>query len=444
MKELKLFSLAWPIFIETALFMLLGLVDVLVLSRFDDLAAASVNTANQAVSIITIVFTVISGASAVLISQNLGAKKRENASRIAALSISFNLALGLAVGIIILLFSRNILSFIGAKGKVLDFASLYLSVVGGFLFLQSTMNAMSVIVRNHGMTKISMLVTVGMNLLNTSLDIILVLGLFGFPRLGVLGVAIATVISKAIGVIVLGIFLFKKIEHPSIFMLLKPIPLDDIRDMFRIGVPSALETFLYNLSQLVITSIVLNFLTQTELITKTYVNNITMFFYLFSVAIGQASQIITGHLVGAERMDEAYTKGLRAYHCALAISMSVCLIGVLFRSVLLGLFTDDRAVIELGSNIMLINIAIEFGRTTNLVLIASLRGAGDVYFPTGCAIFSMWAISVAGSYLLAVVFGMGIYGLWVAIAVDECLRGLMMIWRWRSGKWKTKRVIKEA
>lgn len=75
MKELRLFNLAWPIFIETALFMLLGFVDVFVLSRYDDLAASSVNTANQAVSIITIVFTVISGASAVLISQYLGAKK---------------------------------------------------------------------------------------------------------------------------------------------------------------------------------------------------------------------------------------------------------------------------------------------------------------------------------------------------------------------------------
>lgn len=125
MKELRLFNLAWPIFIETALFMLLGFVDVFVLSRYDDLAASSVNTANQAVSIITIVFTVISGASAVLISQYLGAKKSENASRIAALSIVFNFATGLFASIIILVFSKNILSFIGARGRVLEFSSLY-------------------------------------------------------------------------------------------------------------------------------------------------------------------------------------------------------------------------------------------------------------------------------------------------------------------------------
>lgn len=444
MKELKLFHLAWPIFIEVALFMLLGIVDVFVLSRYDDLAAASVNTANQAVSIITIVFTVVSGASAVLISQNLGAGKRENASKIAALSLTFNLVLGLIASIIILIFSKNILSLIGAKGKVLEFGSMYLSVVGGFLFLQAVLNAMSVIVRNHGLTRISMYVTVGMNVMNTTLDIIFVLGLFGFPKLGVMGVAIATTISRIVGTAVLGIFLFKKIEKLSIFKLLKPFPFFDAVEMIKIGVPAALETFLYNLSQLVITSIVLNFLTQEELITKTYLNNITMFFYLVAVSVGQASQIITGHLVGAKKTDEAYSKALHSYFCALAITISMCIAGVLLRYQLIGIFTDNPQVIELGANIMLINIALEFGRTTNLVLIASLRGAGDVYYPAVCAIFSMWFVSVLGSYLLAVVMGLGIYGLWIALAADECFRGILMIIRWKGGKWKTKRVVKEA
>ena len=74
-KKLTLFGLAWPIFIETALFMLLGIVDVFVLSQYNDLAASAVSAANQATSITTIVFSAISTASAVLISQYLGAKK---------------------------------------------------------------------------------------------------------------------------------------------------------------------------------------------------------------------------------------------------------------------------------------------------------------------------------------------------------------------------------
>lgn len=443
MKQLKLFNLAWPIFIETALFMLLGFVDVFVLSRYDDLAASAVGTANQAVSIVTIVFTVISGASAVLISQYLGAEKRGNASRIAALSLTINFIFGIVISLGLVLFNRQILSFIGAKGQLLELSGQYLSIVGGFIFLQAVLSNASVIIRNHGLTKITMYVTVGMNIVNTGLDVLFVLGLLGFPKLGVTGVAIATTFSRIAGMIVLGIVLFTKVEKPSIFKLLKPFPKDDLKDIFKIGIPSALETFLYNLSQLVITSLVLNFLTEAELITKTYVQNITMFFYLFAVAIAQASQIITGHLVGAKKTDEAYRRGFRSYSFALAIAAGICVIGVILRSQLMGIFTADEAVITMGANILLINTVLEFGRTTNLVLIACLRGSGDVYFPTFCAIFSNWLISVLGSYLLAVVFGMGIYGLWIALAADECIRGIMMILRWKSGKWKTKRVVKE-
>ena len=443
MKQLKLFNLAWPIFIETALFMLLGFVDVFVLSRYDDLAASAVGTANQAVSIVTIVFTVISGASAVLISQYLGAEKRGNASRIAALSLTINFIFGIVISLGLVLFNRQILSFIGAKGQLLELSGQYLSIVGGFIFLQAVLSNASVIIRNHGLTKITMYVTVGMNIVNTGLDVLFVLGLLGFPKLGVTGVAIATTFSRIAGMIVLGIILFTKVEKPSIFKLLKPFPKGDLKDIFKIGIPSALETFLYNLSQLVITSLVLNFLTEAELITKTYVQNITMFFYLFAVAIAQASQIITGHLVGAKKTDEAYRRGFRSYSFALAIAAGICVIGVIFRSQLMGIFTADEAVITMGANILLINTVLEFGRTTNLVLIACLRGSGDVYFPTFCAIFSNWLISVLGSYLLAVVFGMGIYGLWIALAADECIRGVMMILRWKSGKWKTKRVVKE-
>ena len=135
MKKLKLFSLAWPIFVETALFMLLGFIDVFVLSQYDDLAASSVNTANQSVSIVTIVFTVISGASAVLISQYLGAENNEAASRISALAITLNFSLGIVISAVLLIFNRRILSFIGAEGTILEFSVYLLAVL--FLTLYS-------------------------------------------------------------------------------------------------------------------------------------------------------------------------------------------------------------------------------------------------------------------------------------------------------------------
>ncbi len=441
MKKITLFSLAWPIFIETALFMTLGFVDVFVLSRYNDLAASAVNTANQAISICTLVFTVLSTASAVLISQNLGAGKRQEASRIAALSITFNLLIGIVISLALLIFSKPILAFIGAQGEVLQFADEYMKIVGGFLFTQGLLNALSAIIRNHGYTKPPMYVTVVMNIINTVLDVIFVLGLFGAPQLGVKGAAIATSLSRVVGVIALAIVVFTLVEKPSIFKLLKPFPFKDMWQLLKIGVPSAFESFNYNISQIVVTSIVLNCLSDTELITKTYISNISMFFYIFSVSIGQASQIMTGHLCGAKKYDEAYKSGLKAFRCAFIIAMCLEIVGIIFRYNLIGLFTDNQAVIEMGANLIILTIFVEMGRTTNLTIINALRGAGDVFFPTGVAIFSMWIVSTLGSYLLAVPLGLGLNGLWIAFAADECLRGILMLWRWKKGKWRSKVLV---
>lgn len=441
MKKMTLFSLSWPIFIETALFMTLGFVDVFVLSRYNELAASSVSTANQAISICTLVFTVLSGASAVLISQNLGAGKKDAASRIAALSLTFNLLLGIIISVALAIFSRPILMFIGAKNEVLEFATEYLIIVGGFLFTQGMLNALAVIIRNHGYTKLSMYVTVVMNIINSVLDVVFVLGLFGFPQMGVKGVAIATTASRIIGILVLLIILFVKIEKPSIFKLLKPFPFRDLWLLLKIGVPSAFESFNYNISQLVVTAIVLNCLTDIELVTKTYISNIAMFFYIFSVSIGQASQILVSHQCGAKKLNDAYKTGLRAFKYALIISVSLELIGIIFRYPLIGLFTDNQQVINMGATLIILNLFVELGRTTNLTVINSLRGAGDVFFPTGVAIFSMWIISTLGAYVLAVVFEMGLNGLWIAFAADECFRGVLMLLRWKKGKWRKKSLV---
>ena len=107
MKKLTLFGLAWPIFIETALYMLLGFVDVYILSGYNDLAASSVGAANQTVSIVTIVFNILSTASAVMISQYLGAGQRQSASQVAALSIVLQFFFGIAVSVVFLLFNQD-------------------------------------------------------------------------------------------------------------------------------------------------------------------------------------------------------------------------------------------------------------------------------------------------------------------------------------------------
>lgn len=440
-KKISLLSLTWPILIENILFMLLGIIDVYALSTYDDVASASVNTANQIISICNILFAVTSNASAVIISQNLGAGNRQKASKTAAIAISFNLILGIVASFVLAVFSRQLMSALGATGKILDFGSEYLMIVGGFMFTQALLNSMMVIFRNHGYTRISMYVTAIMNIINTILDLTFVMGWFGMPVLGIFGVAMATTFSRIVGLVIIAVLFFKKVEKFSFFKLLKPVPLEDFASMMKIGIPSAFESLNYNISQLVVTAVALAFLTENEYIAKSYLQNIASLFFIFSLSIGQASQIMTSHLVGNKNFDGAYKSGWKAMGIGFSVSVLMSFIGILFRYQIIGIFTDNSEVILIGGTVICVNLVLEMGRSSNLIIINSLRGAGDVYFPTIVAIFSMWIISTLGSYILAVPCGLGLTGMWIAFAADECFRGILMLFRWYGKKWTKKSVV---
>lgn len=324
-KTPELLKLTIPILIEATLHMMLGFVDVFMLSRYSDLAASGVNAANQVITVLSMVFLVFSSAGGILISQYLGADQKENASRAAALTLALHLISGLLISLFVFFFSSPMLRFIGAEEKVFESASDYLTFVGVFLFLQSLYSAMSVIIRSHGLTKQPMIFATVMNILNTLLNLLLI------PGMGVKGAALATVIGRAAGVVGMACILFTKVEEPSIFRLLKPCPGRELKQVFKLGVPAAAETFLYQLSQLIITSLVLWYLSENELIAKTYMSNIVILFLIFSSAVGQAAQIVIGHLVGAGNFDEARKQGFRAFRLAAVISGATVLLSLAFR-----------------------------------------------------------------------------------------------------------------
>ena len=90
---------------------------------------------------------------------------------------------------------------------------------------------------------------------------------------------------------------------------------------------------------------------------------------------------------------------------------------------------------------MFICIFLEIGRCTNLVVINSMRAAGDIKFPTFLGMASMWGISVFGGYILGIVMGFGLQGIWIAMALDEIVRGIVVLARWINGNWRGKRII---
>lgn len=439
-KSLTLFSLTWPIFIEIFLHMLMGNADTLMLSQYSDDAVASVGVSNQLLSVVTVMFGFVATGAGILVAQNLGANDKLEAGTIASSSLSLNLLFSLVMSLGLFLFSNQLLLVMDLPKELLAESNLYIDIVGGFIFIQALMMTAGAILRNYGFTKDAMYVTIGMNLINVVGNYLFIFGPFGFPVLGVQGVAISTAFSRLLGLVALTFLLVKRKEVILPIRSFFHYKKKHIKNLLHIGIPSAGEQLSYNASQMAITYFIAQMGT-VAITTKVYAQNIMMFIFLAAVGIAQGTQILVGHDMGAQKVKDAYIKCMKSTKIAILISVSMALIVYTFSDLLLGLFTNNPSIIEQGSVLLLMTVLLEPGRATNLVVIHSLRGAGDVKFPVIIGILSMWGISVTFAWFFGLYLGLGLIGIWIGFIADEWLRGIIMVNRWRGKKWTRKSFV---
>ncbi|MGZ4164854.1 MAG: MATE family efflux transporter [Tumebacillaceae bacterium] len=441
-KNLTLFALTWPIFIEISLRMLMGNADTFMLSHYSDNAVAAVGVANQLVQVVLVMYGFVGMGTGIVISQFLGAKQREKANEVIVVALGLNLLFGLVLSAGLFAFGVPLLHAMDIPQELIDNALQFLRIVGGLSFLEAVSMTVAVVVRTHGFTKDAMFVTLGMNILNVIGDYLFLYGPFGIPVLGVTGVAMSTTFARLLGLVVMFMILRKRVEGQLPFYKLLKMPREPMAAILKIGVPAAGEVLSYNASQIVITYFIAK-LGAEALTTKVYAQNIMSFIYLFSLSVAQATQILVGHLIGDGQREKAYRTCLRSLK--MGIIASLCMAGLfsIFRVHLLSFFTDNHSIIAMGSTLILITMIMEPGRTFNLVIISSLRATGDVKFPVYMGILSMWGIAVSLAYLLGIHFGLGLIGVWIAFTTDEWFRGLFMLWRWRSRKWERMSFVRK-
>ncbi|MEH7122557.1 MATE family efflux transporter [Bacillus sp. JJ1773] len=434
-KEFNLFYLTWPIFLEIFLFMLMGIVDTFMLSAISDHAVSGVGAANQYLHISILILEVVGNGAAIVIAQYIGSRKMAEVAKISATAIVMNLVVGIIVSVIFLLFSRNILEGLNLSGEILIYADSYLKIVGGAIFLQALINSVAAIIRVHGFTKQAMLVSLGMNVIHILGNYCLIFGKFGFPELGVQGAAISSVLSRLLALFVFFWLLYRIMEIRIEIKYYFNLSREYIGKILKIGLPSAFEQVMYQSCQIIFLFYV-TFLGESSLAARQYAANISMFMYLFALAIGMGTSIIVGRLVGGNLKDEAYSRVWRSLKWAMAATLLIVAAVILLREPLMALFTDDPEIIRMGASVLLLSILLETGRTTNIVIINSLRAAGDATFPVIIGAFSMVGMSLPLGYFFVFYLDLGLPGVWLAIAADEWTRAIIMYFRWKSRKWE--------
>jgi putative MATE family efflux protein len=430
----QLASLAGPIFVETLLVMMLGAVDTFMLSRHSDNSVAAVGVVNQLMNLIFLLFEVISLGTSILCSQYIGAGRRDKVIQVVGISLMFNLISGLLISLGLVFFAEDALHVMGLRPDLMSYGLPYMKIVGGFAFLQAMSLSLSAALRSADKAKYPMYVSMVVNVLNIFGNYTLIFGKFGMPALGVEGAAISTSFCRCVSVVILFVVLFKKHIPSFPKELFTPFPWVELKNLLKIGIPSAGEHMSYSLSQVVITYFI-NMISNQALATRSYVVNIVMFTYIFALAIAQGGAILIGHLVGMKKIRAAYAIGRRVMKLGTTASVSLSLLTAIFGKSILGLLTDDPWIIATGASILWIEVLLENGRALNFFGVNSLRSAGDIYFPVIVGIVVMWAIQVVGSYFFGISLGWGLVAMWAIFALDENIRGFIFVHRWNSFKW---------
>jgi len=433
----KFFKLTWPIFLEMLLLMLMGNIDIFMLSRYSEVAVVAASIANQYIQFSIVMFGFVSSGAAVIIAQYLGAKKVDEARNVSGLAIYLGTGLGLIVSFVFFLFRQQLLGIMDLNYFEFYYAEVFLSLVGGFIFLQAALSTINAVLRSHGFTKDTLKITLFMNTLSAIGNAIVIFGLFGVPVLGLFGVAITTTISRAIALILALFLLFKHVGNP--FIEIKNVK-EYIKKILKIGIPAAGENLSYSAYQMFFTSLI-TMMATVDMVARVYTRTLNVFMFLATFAIAQGGQIVIGKLMGEKKYDEIYKKCFQYLKMSIVSSVLIAILFFLLSDVLLGIFTNDEEVLALGRTIFALFILLEIGRAFNLILIGGLRATGDVEFPVIIGIFHMWGIGAVWGFVLGVIFEMGLVGIIIATLTEETLRGIIMLFRWRSKKWVKKSLV---
>lgn len=425
-----------PICFETLFYMLSGMVDTLMLSSVSDQAVGAVGTANTYIGVFIIMFGVISSGMVAVMTQNIGAGRTGIAYQARQLGLAFNAVIGILMSVFLAAFSGKILRIVSIAPALQEPAETYLKIVGGACFLNALIPIFSSYLRVFGYTKHSLIGTIVGNVLNIVLNSVFLFVL----NWGVMGVAVATVISRVVNLIIvaaMGAVLIKAKQSPERMSAGKILG-----QIIKIGFPSACETALYNVAM----TLIVRFMNQMDangmnVAARSYTMQIANFSYCVGAALAQANAIMTGWRIGAKEYDECDRGTRKAVIYGLITATCFSVTFAVFGQFIIHIFTDDVQMIKLVEKLLIVDIFLEFGRVTNLVYGQALKTSGDALFPVVMGAIFMYLFAVGGTYFLGIHLGLLAVGAYIAMAGDECARAVGMVLRWKSGKWKNKSLL---
>lgn len=435
-------KLTIPVFFELLISSLFGMVDMMMVGNSGPVSVttpsiAAVGITNQVILIGIALASALSTGGTAMISRYYGAREPEKIPNVVK-----HMALLMVFVVIIpilglnLIFTDNVMQFIGAKPEVIAIGKNYFRIVIiGFGFQALNLSIFAAM-RGAGDTKTPMKINMYLSGLNVIGNYILIFGKLGLPRLGVTGAGLSTSLSHVLGTIVLSFLLLTKshkihIDLKEKFQFSRPI----LSNIVRVGGPAALEQVGFRFGVVLFIKIISG-LGTTVYATHQIASNIISLSFSPGQAFGIAASTLVGKSIGEGRLDRADRYIRESNRLALMSSVFFALIFFFFGSTLTSFYTDDQSVIDTSVNIMRIMAFIQPFQASAFAFSGGLRGAGDTVSTLIVTMFGVIVIRLVTAYILIKIVGMGLVGAWLAMLFDQIVRWIGIVLRYRTGKWK--------
>lgn len=397
---------------ENFLQMLMGVVDSYLVSALGLVAISGVSLASNIIIIYQALFIALGSAVNSFISKSKGQGDQALQAHYATESLKLTLVTSLLLALISIFLGPNLLSFLGAAPDVTKEASSYLALVGGGVVFLGLMTNLGSLVRVYGKPSLPMYASIISNVLNALISALLIF----VCKWGVMGVALGTIISRAVGSYLLWSSLKIPLEKPSLSLN---------KELYRLALPAAGERLMMRAGDIVVISLIVPFGT-ASLAGNSLGEVLTQFIYMPVFGIATATVILVAELVGQERQERVGAVKNQAYFLSLSFMLPLALTIWLLAPNLTGLFTRNPQAIEVSSMVALFSLLCLPMTAGTVIYTALWQGLGQTKLPFYATTIGMWVIRIGGGWFMGYLLGWGLAGVFMGTLVDNGFRWLFL------------------
>lgn len=428
-------DVAWPATMQGLLLQLMTAVNLAMVGALGADALAAVGIMSQPLMVMLVFVRSAAIAITAIVARRKGEEDYETMNSVLKQGMLLTALFYVPLLCICFYLLNPILTFAGAQASYIDEAVGY----GQFIIIGLFFSAMGVMLGaaliGVGNTKAIFKANAIGNVLNVAMSFTLIYGLGPIPALGIKGAGIATMTSYTVIFFLLLYAIHAKDSHLSWHKGSWKFNREILQGIYYIGGSSLGEQSFERFGMFAYTKMVAS-LGVVALATHHICMNLIDIFYYFAMGLSYSGASYTGQSLGKKRPDLAEAYGKIGVRIAFIISVIGFVLYFGLRNVIFDIFTQDPAVWQLGAQIMILMAVASFPQALQLVYSGVLKGAGDNFYVMKYSLFVIAIFRPIITYLLCFTLGMGLYGAWVALLIDQSLRTVFSGWRFRSGVWQ--------